>query len=287
MPDGYHYGFLEPLRVDRVKSEKHVGQIYDIHLFAFSPNGKKVYIGCLHNAIGISSRESIKVYTYYEKQGWIKQMKKDVNFVGGEIKEFEPRIMFNVKFKFSEAEIDYSNIRVLGEYPRGHRYNLMDKKEDFDFVKDEDGNIEILDTSLISRTNQEGKIVIDPYHKKIQNAVVEILKSQYDHLSLESGLKDGNGQRVDIKGRLKGSNEWHYFEVKTQPAKDCIREALGQILEYAHYPATNRASKLFIIGPIKPDEHDCAYMEFIRKTYNIPIWFRWYSFEHNTLHTPI
>ena len=48
-----------------------------------------------------------------------------------------------------------------------------------------------------------------------------------------------------------------------------------------------RATKLFIIGPQKPDDKDKAYMKFIRKTYDIPIWFRWYSFEENKLYDEI
>ena len=75
--------------------------------------------------------------------------------------------------------------------------------------------------------------------------------------------------------------------MKTSSAKRSIREALGQILEYAHYPHTTRAVKLFIVGPEKPDEKDAQYMEHIRDTYHIPVWFRWYSFEENKLYEGI
>ena len=69
MPDGYHYGFLEPMRV---KSDKHFGKVYDIYLFTISPNKQKVYIGCLRNAIGVSSEESQTVYNFYQKKGWLR-----------------------------------------------------------------------------------------------------------------------------------------------------------------------------------------------------------------------
>lgn len=282
MPDGYHYAFLQPMNV---KSGIHVGQTYNIHLFTISPLKQKVYIGCLNNAIGVSAEESKKVYSYYRKEGWLAEMKEDVKYAGGTVKDFKPDWMFNVKFKFSEANISYSNQPVLKSDSIGHRYNLMNKVGDFEYVRDEEGNIETLDTSLIYRTTNAGEIVIDPLHKKIQNAVVELLKDQYVHLYLET--EDSPKQRVDIKGILKGSVEWHYFEVKTYSAKRSIREALGQILEYAHYPASKRASKMFIIGPEKPDEKDREYMKMIRNTYHIPVWFRWYSFEDNKLHEEI
>ena len=129
--------------------------------------------------------------------------------------------------------------------------------------------------------------MIDPLHKKIQNAVAELIKDEYVHLYVETLLSDLEGQRVDIKGINKETDEWHYFEIKTDSAKKSIREALGQILEYTHYPNMKRATKMFIVGPQQPDDKDIAYMDFIRKTYGIPVWFRWYSFEQNKLHDGI
>lgn len=284
MPDGYHYAFLQPMNV---KSGIHVGQTYNIHLFTISPLKEKIYIGCLNNALGISISESKKVYSYYRKQGWLAEMKEDVKYAGGKVDDFKPEWLFNVKFKFSDASIYYSNQPILKPDSLGHRYNLMNKRGDLEFVKDDEGNIQTLDTSPIYKTLKAGEIVIDPLHKRIQNAIVEILKDQYVHLYVEKGTDSIKKQKVDIKGLLKDSEEWHYFEVKTYSAKRSIREALGQILEYDHYPNTKRASKLFIVGPEKPDDKDCEYMKTIRDTYNIPVYFRWYSFEDKQLHEEI
>ncbi len=281
MSDGYHYGFLQPLNVG---SGRHVGAVYDIHLFAISPRKQKVYIGCLHNAIGVGREESAKLFAYYKKCGWIKGMKEDVEFVGGNARGMKPEQMFTVKFKFSEAVINYSNPPILKSESLGHRYNLMNKNGDFEFEYDDEGGIQVLDTSDIYRVTHSGEILIDPIHKKIQNAIAELLKDDYVHLYLEDGMKTGAGQRVDMKGLLKDSEEWHYFEIKTSSAKQSIRQALGQILEYNHYPNTTRAAKLFIVGPEKPDPKDCKYMKLLREKYGIPIWFRWYSFKENKLY---
>lgn len=281
--NGYHYAFLQAMNT---KSHKHDGRVYDIHLFAISPYKQKIYIGCLHNVHGITPEESKWVYKRYRKEGWIEEMKQDILYAGGTPKDLKPS-MFNVKFKFSDADIDLSNSPIIEKNSIGHRYNLMDKKEDFKFVKDEEGKLVYLDTETFYRTTLGGTVAIDPVHKKIQNAVYDILKDQYVHLYLEDGQNEGI-QRVDMKGILKDSlNEWHYFEVKTSSARRSIREALGQILEYNHYPSTTRAQKMFIIGAEKPDEHDRKYMNKLRDEYHIPIWFRWYSFEDNKLSDPI
>ena len=63
-PNGYHYGFLQPMNV---ASGKHIGAVYNIHLFSISPLKQKVYVGCLHNAIGVSPEESHRIYQYYKE----------------------------------------------------------------------------------------------------------------------------------------------------------------------------------------------------------------------------
>ena len=281
MPDGYHYGFLEPMRV---KGDRHFGKVYDIHLFTISPNKQKVYIGCLKNAVGVSSEESQEVFSYYQEKGWLSEMQHDVLYVGGTVKDFTPSFMFNIKFRFEEALIYYSNQPILKPDSVWHRYNLMDKKGSFEFEKDDDGNIKVLDTCVFERIIKAGKIQIDPLHKKIQNAIVDLLKGQYSDLQMESCTDNTIKQRVDIKGFSKAEKEWHFFEVKTMSAKRSIREALGQILEYAHYPTVDAAKKLFIVGPEPPDEKDKAYMQLLREKYNLQIWFRWYSFAENKLY---
>lgn len=215
LPNGYHYGFLEQLRI---KSDKHFGKVYDIHLFSISPNKQKVYIGCLKNAIGVSSEESQKVYNYYQKKGWLDEMRQDVLFVGGTVVDFTSSFMFNVKFRFEDAEINYSNQPILKPDSVWHRYNFMDKKGAFVFEKDENGEIRVLDTSVFERIVEAGKIQIDPLHKKIQNAIVDLLKGQYTNLQVESITDSTITQRVDIKGLSKIEKEWHFFEVKTMSA---------------------------------------------------------------------
>lgn len=276
-PNGYHYGFLEQLRIKANRSDKHVGQNYNIHLFTRTPDDQKVYVGCIKNAIVVSKEESRRVYEYYEKNEWIASMKEEILYAGGKVSDFDPEQMFNVKFKFADADLNLSNMPILNkECIKCDRYVLMDMKSDLRFETDEEGNTKFLDTANRVRIIKNGKIIIDPRHQKIQNALCRLLEEQYKNISLED-------EHVDLKGIFKKTNEWHYYEIKTDSAKKCIREALGQILEYAHYPNKDKASCLYIVGPQKPDKYDLMYMKKLRETYHLPIWFRWYSFEKDAL----
>ena len=220
-PNGYHYAFLQPMNVS---SGKHVGETYDIHLFTISPLKQKVYIGCLRHAIGVSSEESQQVYRYYKERGWVEDMIDEIRYAGGMVRDIKPKWMFNVKFKFSDAELYYSNKPILAEdCIKSHRYILMDKKHELVFENDDEGKIKVLDASPFVKTTENGEILIDPLHKKMQNAVVELIKDQYVHPYVESGIKHGDGQRVDIKGIFKETGEWHYFEVKIASEALCSK----------------------------------------------------------------
>ena len=286
--DGYHYAFLEPINT---KMLRHAGQVYDIHLFTFNPLKKKEYVGILCNVECLSEKQAKEAYSYYRRAGWLREMKEDVRFAvnGAKVPDMDSS-MFNIRFKFADANINYSNRPIIAKddpNTRGLYYKLMDMKGPFVFEKDEEGTVKTINTNPWEVVTREGKVLADPLHKKIQDRIMELLKDQYVHLYPESSISS-ESDRIDLKGQpIDDQLHWHYFEVKTSSAKRSIREALGQILEYAHYPNTSRANKLFIVGPEKPDEKDAQYMEYIRKTYKIPVWFRWYSFEENKLYEGI
>lgn len=275
--DGFQYGFLQSLNI---KSSIHLGNTYDIHLFTISPNKQRLYVGCLRNAVCISPSESEEVYNYYVEKGWIDDMYEDVKSADGEIDKFIPSEMFNIKFKCKEAKINIiDEMPIIQSDSIGHRYNLMNKRAIFIFDK-EDDEIKTLDTSLIIKTNKVGEVIIDPRHKKIQNAVVKLLGDQYAQFKIEKG-------KVDITG-IKGNGELHFFEVKTNAsAKLCIREALGQILEYSYYPNISRAKSLFIVGPEEPQKDDISYMNYLRNNFKLPIWYRWYSFPEDKIYESV
>jgi len=279
MPDGYHYAFVQPINT---KSQKYAGKVFDIHLFTFHPQQKvKVYVGCLHNVECITSEQSHQAYSYYRKVGWLREMKEDVTYAGGTVKNMDANsLMFNIRFRFADADIKYSNRPIIAkEDPntQGLYYTLMDKKGEFIFEEDDEGEVKMLNSDMCDRAWRGGSAMEDPVHKQMQSALAELLKDEYEHLYL-------NKDNVCMKGILKNSlGEWHYFELKTSSAKQNIREALGRLLEYNHYPSRTRAKKLYIVGNEAPDEKDCQYLKKLRDTYKLPVWYRWYSFEKNQL----
>lgn len=282
LPDGYHYGFMEPVRGKSGKNSPHIGKHYDIHLFTLNPNGNREYVGYIEDVECLSPEQSKMGWQYYKQAGWLTEMEDDVEAVGLNRPDFTAKehiaLFVNVRFKVSNEHINFSNRPVIPrDNPniRGMYYRLMDYKGEFPTPSAEGPEDHVQSTDPHRRKRPGGTVEIDPRHMRIEEAVYEILKKEYAEVYREDG-------HVDIKAKTY-AGKYHFFEIKTDSAKKSIREALGQILEYVHYPNHNRAEKMIIIGPKTADESDKKYLQLLREIYGLPVWFRYFDIEKKVL----
>lgn len=127
-----------------------------------------------------------------------------------------------------------------------------------------------------------------------------------DHLYIQNGLADylrgkghkvwtewpsGNGRSaVDVRSEKNG--KYVYYEVKPYPdVRACIREALGQLLEYMYFrrDLTNEEikhhlpTKLIIVGKEKIDSNNERYLDLLTEKYKLPIEYRQFDLKRNKL----
>lgn len=82
-----------------------------------------------------------------------------------------------------------------------------------------------------------------------------------------------NGSSIDLV--VKREDEYWFYEIKTaSTVKACIRQALGQIMEYSYWPGHQQATKLVIAGEPMPTEEESKYLDFLREEFDIPIEYR-------------
>ncbi len=281
--DGYHYAFLQPLFL---KSDKHNNEIYNISLFTINNLNKQYYVGEIKNVKCITREESKRVYKIYKSKTWLEQMRIDVERVGANYEKFNqtpPEILFNIKFKFKDVSQPDELLEVADNDNNitTNRYKLLPRKSDINFGTD---NEEDETEGNKKNTNKRKKVFnsdceYDPYHDQMQNAIFDLLKTsgQYDYkkVFIEKG-------RVDIKAKTK-QGTWHYFELKTDNPKQSIRKALGQILEYAYFPNTEKAEKLIIVADEKPNEDVIKYLDHIREKFELPITYRHFDLDTGVL----
>jgi len=118
-------------------------------------------------------------------------------------------------------------------------------------------------------------------HNQIQPALFEHLKSIYgDSVSGEQPTTDGTF--IDVA--VRQGSEYTYYEIKTGlSAQSCIREALGQLLEYSYWPGAQPATRLVIVGEPPFDKNARAYLETLRKHFSLPVEYRRFDMNSSRL----
>lgn len=114
-------------------------------------------------------------------------------------------------------------------------------------------------------------------HNELSDAMVKYLKKNgYLNVKAEDAY-------VDISCQAP-SGEKIFFELKTtQTVKSAIREAIGQLMEYNHYPNQNKADKLIIVTVLEPTKDDMQYLTGLRTIYHIPVYYQQFDMDTKQL----
>ncbi len=106
-------------------------------------------------------------------------------------------------------------------------------------------------------------------HNGMQKALYHRLVSQYgyDYVRCES---PSGGTRVDVVVRQE--NEYWFYEIKTaQSPRACLREAIGQLLEYAFWPGAPHVTRLIVVGEAAIDNNGAEYLHRLKERFSLPL----------------
>lgn len=288
--DGYHYGFLEPI----FKYPKtYVGRVFNVHLITINSKSKmRFWVGEIRDLEVITIEENKRIKGMYQKKGWYKEMEEQLIELGldpaliGEWTDNE--WLFNVRFKPENflndkmVEVDPTDYAIPSA-----RYTLLNLTKLPNQIEEIEDNQEFFGPPELSspqpsyvqssiRTSVPKIAEIPHLHYKITESLFQFLEKsgfivEYERLSPKGG-------KIDMIG-WKGEKAT-FFEIKTYPnAKACIREALGQILEYSLYPAKSRAEKLVIVSQNRGTALDQEYIKHLRKTLSLNLEYWAFDFE--------
>lgn len=118
-------------------------------------------------------------------------------------------------------------------------------------------------------TLEQKSVNLSVRHSLIQQKMAKILEVQHgpENVSVEQEI---SGKKIDVV--LRVGDSYHFFEIKTSgSAKACIRDAIGQLMEYAYWPGRVNAEKLVVVGEDEIDEKTKDYLTFVRKQFSLPI----------------
>lgn len=284
--NGYHYGFLQPIQAHR---EKYTGQVFDIHLYSIDGStGEKWWLGKINNAWVVDGDESKKAYGKYDGKGYLQEMVQQLIYVDAEADAFKktPSEGFlNVKFRPDDLDLldEPQRIAEDDETISGKYYTnfiTFDKRPkmavpystQFDFK----GGTIPSKKFKTKMTYGELSVEVDLEHNRMISNSWEQLKKQYGKENVRVEVPAGRGTKVDLV--VKDRELVVFYEFKTAYSFiECVRNALGQLMEYSYYPDKKNADKLVIVSdkPITKDGQ--RYMERIRKEFNLPIYYQQYN----------
>lgn len=122
-----------------------------------------------------------------------------------------------------------------------------------------------------SATLAERELNISLKHNTLQAALCRHLISGFGVENVADEHPSGLGTKIDVVVRHSDDDYW-YYEIKTAATpRACIREAIGQILEYAYWPGAREASRLIICGEHRLDSDGKQYLRRLKQRFQLPI----------------
>jgi len=109
-------------------------------------------------------------------------------------------------------------------------------------------------------------------HTVLQDALHQRLVSQFGADNVGTELASGAGTSVDVV--VHRPEGYWFYEIKTAHSpRACIREALGQLLEYSFWPGGQEAARLTVVGESALGEDGEKYLQELRSRFALPVYY--------------
>ncbi|MBI3575787.1 MAG: hypothetical protein HY083_09075 [Gammaproteobacteria bacterium] len=294
--DGWHYACLQPIGAHH---EKYVGKTFNLSLYSIDDKTKsRWWIGGINDVTVITPNESRKAYIAYKKNGWLHEMEEQLHNVGADVRAFrktetEPEKFFLIRFRpisldllDTPQEFSRNDPAVSSNY-----YVLLDKKQTPKLIT---GNGSFVFTSGHNEKKSQTKksiyekhsVPVDLIHNRIQAEIHRFLVRKYgkDNVGTEQHAAGYGSQSIDVVVK-EDSGDYTFYEIKTSySVRLCVREALGQLLEYAYYyPSNNNVQKLVIVSPNAVTTEIKDYLIKLRNKFNVPVYYQRFDPEKKSL----
>lgn len=120
-------------------------------------------------------------------------------------------------------------------------------------------------------TIAERELNVSLRHNLMQAALTTRLIAEYGAANVADEHPSGLGTKIDVVLR-RGTDAYWYYEIKTATSPQaCLREALGQIMEYAYWPGAKEPERLIVCGESALDDDGRAYLRQLNERFRLPV----------------
>ena len=119
-------------------------------------------------------------------------------------------------------------------------------------------------------------------HNDLQAALFEYLRNTCGDERVSGEQDCGTGKFVDVA--VRDGNKYVYYEIKTgYSPQSCIREALGQLMEYSFWPGAQPACELVVVGEAPLDGAASEYLGRLRGEFSLPLTYQQFDLDGKRL----
>lgn len=275
--DGWRYAFIQGLNKNRIA---YLGQSLNVTFYTLQPDKRRRLVATIYGLESLSDAQAEDALNAFRKRGWFKTMQDEVRAIGGNADALgDPKSaehVLNVRFRLENVEL-YPTVIFLPDdewIEDRHRYMLYkfvasDQERVEKSNPSRQGSHEALETRRLFRRGTK-PIEYTPEHDKMQAKLMAELQEQY-------GREQVRREQDFVDVRVQTDKELIYFEIKTDlDPRAVIRQALGQILEYAYHPARagRRPDSLVLVGRTGLGSEEEAYLRSLCEKFHLPLSYR-------------
>lgn len=279
--DGYQYGYIRGFaKLNQAK--KKIGTVY---LFTINPNTKeRFYVGKLFNAENISvEKTGSKIQKIFQKLH--PEMLEELKEVGANYRVFKKSPFYpNVRFRIDDISLFQEPILIESSWFADKYYRTIPVKmtdELYSLLK----NLETKSKFYFTPSTPDNKIGTYNKHTKegatqVEKIHNEIERQLYKFLISEGILKSNiacdttsfGGKLADVVVRID-NDTFNIYEIKTDiDTRRGLREATGQLLDYATWEKSISIKKIYAVLPYCSLSNDMIhYIDRLKKSITLDL----------------
>jgi len=246
---------------------------------------ERLYVGLVDSAEIIDDETAKEALTFYKKNGFIKKMKQEVAAVGGNPTALTAKrgsLIANIRFRPRSLRMYQKPIpSPPGDRIYTHRFDrcaMIDANSDPALLRqwgrrtEREPWKEPPSTGSVIYNRAARLIKVDRTEAKMEQEIKKVLEKKYGDKTVEA-------QRDFRDLILTTANRRVLIEIKASlDARQAIRDAFGQLLDYAYFDAGHKEySELFIVGRGAQTLETRSYLDHLRDRFGLEISYRQYK----------
>jgi hypothetical protein len=240
-----------------------------------------LYVGKLNSVEIIDDETAKRALIFLRKSGFLAKMKQEVGAAGGKstaLTAGSDSVIANIRFRPDSLRMYQKPIPALpgDRIFRFNRYAMI--RADSILLKQWGKRTKRApwqrppSTNSIIYKRAALLVKVDRTEAKMEKEIKKTLEKQYGEGTVEA-------QRDFRDLMLTTANRRVLIEIKaSEDARRAIRDAFGQLLDYAYFDSADRGnSELFIVGGGAPTRQTQGYLDHLRTRFGLEIGYRQYK----------